>query len=671
MTLLRLFGWCCFCALSGSAFAVGPSLKQVGIGGGLVAEPVSHGDYLYISRGATIEAWNLSSLAQPTLAGRTDDNPEPGPISSIALAGSFLYAVSGGIDSTGTYFDHLTVFSLATPAHPVVVKRLARQPYVTAGDSTGPYAAVVASGSYAYVLDVDGALHVFNLAAPANPQALSIIPASSDGVTINRGALGDDTIGIFGSKLVYTGCAAEQGSFIEVFDLTAPALPVFAGSAAVTNDCNPDVADVALTDGYAITVGNAINIFDYRTPTNIASVFAFQIPYYDESLRSLAVAPPYFYPLRYVGAAGVESWNFAQPDAAYRFGGSNVGIFKAEQDQIATTAFGPTFVKDTDDAVILDTTFPSFPGIAADLQLTATQTFTRMAFDQTYAYMSGDHYGFKVVNPRTLAAVGRYDEPRDDLSAEPYMQDIAQQNQTVFLLDGYKMIAVDVTDPTAPSRLGAVTIPANAFRLSVVGDKAYIAGYGLTIVDISNPASMQVLGEVDVPAATNGIEVRGNVAYMSGDSDDQGSFHLVDVSVPTKPVLRGENADCSDSFGLDVSADGGTAYVGCIDGLLHIYNVKNPSSIVAISTFAVPLPDGFTITNLRVEGNYAYLGSDLGVHEIDVSHPQSPVQMALDPTYKSVFTTAWSPYQHLFYAWAADAGTYVFSVDAIFRNGFE
>lgn len=670
MSIRRLFGLCCLCAFSELVCAADPGLKLVGLGGGAVAEPASRGDYLYISRGATIEAWDLHDLTQPVLAGRTNDNPEPGPISAIALSGSYLYAVSGGNDSTGTHYDHLTVFSLATPAHPVVVKRLARQPYVS--DPNGPYTAVVTSGTYLYVLDVDGALHVFNLASPANPQALSIIPESADGVAVNRGALGDDTIGIFGSKLVYTGCSAGESSYIEVFDLTAPAVPVFAGSAALTLDCNPDVVDIALSDGYAITVGSAINIFDYRTPANIASVFAFQIPFYEDSLRSLAVAPPNFYALRYVGSAGVEAWGFSQPSGAYRIGGTSDAIYKADQDQIATTAFGPTFVKNTDDAVILDTTYPVFPAIAADLQLTSTQTFTRMAFDQNYAYMSGDHYGFKVVNPQTLAQVGRYDEPRDDVSAQPFMQDIAQQNHTVYLLDGYNVIAVDVTDPTAPARLGSVAIPANAFRLSVVGNRAYVAGYGVTVVDITNPAAMQVLGSLAIAPAINGIEVRGNYAYVSGDNDGDGSFRIVDVSNPAQPVLKAKNADCSDSFGLDVSADGGTAYIGCLDGVLHVYNVRNPAAIVAISAYAVPLPpNGPTTSNLRVVGIHAYLGSDLGVHEIDVSNPAAPVQTAFTPTYQTVFTTAWSPYQHLFYAWAADAGTYVFSADAIFNNGFE
>ncbi|GEM_PF-6566690 len=670
MIVRRLFGLCCLCALSGLAVAAAPSLKRVAIGGGSVAEPVSSGDYLYIPRGATLEAWNLHDLTQPTLAGRTDDDPEHGPISSVTLSGSYLYAVSGGYDSTGTHYDHLTVFSLTTPAHPVVVKRLARQPYIS--DPNGPYTAVVTSGAYVYVLDVDGGLHVFNIATPANPQALSLIPAGPDAVVVNRGANGDDTVAIFGSKLVYTGCQTGEASYLEVFDLTAPAVPLFAGSAAITASCNPDIADIALTDGYAITVGNAINIFDFRTPANIASVFAFQIPFYEDSLRSLAVAPPYFYTTRYVGSAGVEAWNFAQPTGAYRIGGTSDAIYKAEQDQIATTAFGPTFVKNTDDAVILDTTYPIFPTIAANLQLTSTQTFTRMAFDQTHAYMSGDHYGFKVVNPQTLAQIGRYDEPRNDASAQPYMRDIAVQNHTVYLLDGYKVIAVDVTDPTAPVRLGEVVIPANALRLSVIGNRAYVAGYGVTVVDITNAAAMQVMGSLAIAPAINGIEVRGNYAYVSGDNDGNGSFRIVDISNPVQPVLKAENGDCSDSFGLDVSADGSTAYVGCLDGALHIFNVRDPALIVSVSAYVVPLPpNGPTTTNLRVVGNHAYLGSDLGIHEIDVSHLSAPVQTAFTPTYQTVFTTEWSPYQHLFYAWAADAGTYVFSANAIFNNGFE
>jgi hypothetical protein len=71
-----------------------------------------------------------------------------------------------------------------------------------------------------------------------------------------------------------------------------------------------------------------------------------------------------------------------------------------------------------------------------------------------------------------------------------------------------------------------------------------------------------------------------------------------------------------------------------------------------------------------VAGTTAYIGTEFGVDEVDVSQPATPVKRFHHDTGYFVRKLAFAPDGRLF-AFAAEAGTYVLAPDSIFDNGFD
>jgi hypothetical protein len=288
----------------------------------------------------------------------------------------------------------------------------------------------------------------------------------------------------------------------------------------------------------------------------------------------------------------------------------------------------------------------------------------------------------------SLDAAGRYDADLPPDPAARDMEDISVDGGRAYLAAwGYGVLIVDLSDPSAPAGLGRFEFPF-ASTIEAHGDRVYVAsttnGGIFKILDVSDPTAPSELGSLTT-SQTYGLTVRGDYAYLVDGADfGDGGLRVVDVSNASAPTVVGQDTGCAYADGIDVSADGNTAYVACASdenfaNALRIVDTTDKSNPVVIGSVALPgstqLPDFNTAYAVIVDGDTAYVGNEYGVDEVDISDPAHPVQTVRHETGYTVRSLARDPSGRIL-AFAGEAGTFVFDAgggvtDAIFSNGFD
>jgi hypothetical protein len=295
--------------------------------------------------------------------------------------------------------------------------------------------------------------------------------------------------------------------------------------------------------------------------------------------------------------------------------------------------------------VLLGTADPQNPTLAASFVLPVGVSVHAGAIDADHAYFAEEGYGLAVADATTLAPVGRYDADLPASLAARDIEDISVDAGRAYLaVWGYGVLIADLTDPAHPVELGRFEFPF-ATAIEAHGNRVYVAsttnGGIFRILDVSNPAAPQELGSL-LTSQTYDLTVRGNYAYLvDGSAFGDGGLRIVDVSNPATPVVVGQQLDCLEASGVDVSADGNTTYVACaadagFANALQIIDTSNRASPVLRGSIALPgsvaLPDYNVAHSVVVVGNIAYVGNEDGLDEVDVSNPAAPVQTARHET---------------------------------------
>lgn len=635
----------CFAPAEG---ARAQTLSRVDVGGGALSPPVAYGDHLYVGTGATVSVWDLSDPRHPVAAGRTSAAPAPGPVRALAIVGDTLYAAWDSPEGTGG----ITIYSLAMPAQPVAVGEF--DDYVES-DFKGP-AGLATSGQYVYLGDRENGLVVLDAADPLAPVTLGVV----DGVHEF------DAMAAFGTQLLTSGSSFIGGRVVNVIDISDPAAPVAAGSTVLDGG---SVLRAVLTDGYAIGVGNDLLVYDLHDPANIVEVFAAPI---DQATGAVREGDT----LYLVGDSGIQVWDFAVPSAPSLLRTVVAPTFAP--DQTAATPFGPLILTHTDRGVLLDTSAPHEPVVAAQFALPFGVAAQAAGFDAAHAYFAEEGYGLGVADLATLAPQGRYDADLPPDLAARAMTDVSVDGGRAYLAAwGYGVLIAGLADPANPVELGRFEFPF-ASAIEAHGDRVYVAsttnGGVFRILDVSDPAHPQPLGALTT-SQTYDLTVRGDYAYLvDGQTFGTGGLRIVDVSNPTAPVVVGQYADCADADGVDVSADGDIAYVACADGSLRILDASDRANPALLGSVTLPgsasFPDYNVAHSVVVADGVAYVGDEYGLVEVDVRDPAAPVRIARHDTGYFVSKVERAPDGRVF-AFANQAGVFVFAGDPIFADGFE
>ena len=201
---------------------------------------------------------------------------------------------------------------------------------------------------------------------------------------------------------------------------------------------------------------------------------------------------------------------------------------------------------------------------------------------------------------------------------------------------GDELVIMDVSTPASPSLLGSLDLGANASKIEVVGDYAYVATYSdtqeLMVIDVSIPASLAIDAAYDASGSANGLalDVSGDRAYLGRNSSGDDEFFIINISTPTSPSLVssfdvGSNVD-------SIAIDGTEAYITAAAAAeeLTSLDISNENSVSLLDTLDLTGgQDGYAVI-IDSSNNDAYVarannGSGDEVFSVDISTPSSLV----------------------------------------------
>lgn len=163
---------------------------------------------------------------------------------------------------------------------------------------------------------------------------------------------------------------------------------------------------------------------------------------------------------------------------------------------------------------------------------------------------------------------------------------------------------------------------------AVNGEWAY-GGVGprMKVLDISDPEDLSILGETGVlPAMLVDLAVSGRYVYVA--MRDYG-LRVFDVVDPTAPVEVGSFSQ-ADLKIRALAIEGDYIYL-THDAGLSILDISDPLAPVALSTVALPAPDGGR--ELVVEDQIVYVAAYRGgVRIVDANDPSAPVEVGFVQT---------------------------------------
>jgi hypothetical protein len=186
-----------------------------------------------------------------------------------------------------------------------------------------------------------------------------------------------------------------------------------------------------------------------------------------------------------------------------------------------------------------------------------------------------------------------------------------------YVADGGSGLQIlDVSNPTAPVRLGGYDTDGWAVAVQVVGSLAYVAdGAGLQILEVSNPVAPLLRGGYRTSGYAYGVQVLRNLAYVA---DGSAGLQVIDVSDPAAPVQLGgyETSGVASS----VQVEGNLAYVA--DGEWGLQLLRLRLGVAQALAFDPPAPVTLAASPVRL---VATANSGLSVSFTVVSGPATVV----------------------------------------------
>ncbi len=244
-------------------------------------------------------------------------------------------------------------------------------------------------------------------------------------------------------------------------------------------------------------------------------------------------------------------------------------------------------------------------------------------------------FALLAAGPRiTFQKVGSY-KTTNDVRAVKVLGNRAYVCADVFLI-------LDVSDPSKPVRLGSYRPQAGAFwprDVQVLGNFAYVADEerGLHEVDVSDPSQPRLARLYPEQQLGDPPRVGASVVHLAGGHAfvawrdlvfrEKWQLEVLDISRPGDMVRVGFYED--PGFILDVEVDVAGRYAYALDfdlgsrGALLVLDVSSPNKPVLVGSYR----DIVVPRRLRVDGDYVFVTSELGLEVIDVSTPAKPTRV--------------------------------------------
>ncbi|MGQ9702231.1 MAG: hypothetical protein ACUVQT_07230 [bacterium] len=534
---------------------------------------ISNGNYTYLGSGFGIYVLNTRNPYSPQLINRTTTK---GAVNGLFKKDNYLFCANG--------MKGLSIFDITNPADQILIGEL---------ELDGEAQDIFVKDSFAYIAfsGTNHGLWIINISEPSNP--------------------------VFRGAYIYShfwGCSG-----VEVRDsfayLAANQLKIL----NVANPAMPQLIDSIPTLGFVATdveIRDTIMCFSEHGPTNymrIANIANATHPVilynasFPQAISGLKISGTLCYISHIVN---FYIYDITDPSHPYYLGGlantggSDVAIYNT----IAYLTGGKLRV--------IDVAIPQTPYVMSNFYLPGSieNIFVR----DTIAYLSMAWNGLWIMNISNPVSPWEIGKSFSIMARDAYVR-----NGIAYCVGDSGLIIVDVTNPQTPIPFANLTLPYQAWGLTLFDSICYIAdGYGgLRIVNVADSINPVEIGFFPSGSHTWDVAVQPGIAYIADHSD---GLKIIDISHPSSPVLLGHLPYPNYQTKI-VEARSDTIYVvtNSIYSYLRIIDAHNPASPVELGA----LGSSQQIYDLALSNHYAYITTGEKLSVIDVSHPATPVEV--------------------------------------------
>lgn len=233
-----------------------------------------------------------------------------------------------------------------------------------------------------------------------------------------------------------------------------------------------------------------------------------------------------------------------------------------------------------------------------------------------YAYLANSSHGIVVVEiagrrpPRIVGAVP---------VAGGGINGIQCAGEHAFVTAASGFYIFSLTDPVRPGLVGSVAMDQPRGPVVSGGVACFSRGLEIHLVDVSDPSAPVLKGAVNLATGPKGYALAGSRLYVSrgtaGNPSNPPRLNILDVSDPASPQLIGG----AEGLALGALAARGSLVYGLVGGGLAVLDAGNPENVAILET--VSLTGNGT---LHLEGDQLVVAGLPGFHLFDLSAPASP-----------------------------------------------
>ncbi len=459
---------------------------------GVMTDLVIHENYLYAGLGCKgIEIFDISNPQQTSTVGFYQN--ELGDwIWNLDISYPYIFSANG---------YHLKIIDVSNPRAPIELSSIGYPP--------NPLSVTV-KDTFLFIGTYQSKLEVYSISNPSSPQLL-------DSLNLPILFYSYITTMLLSNQYLFIGGAMgySNNRYLFVVDVSDPSNPIL-----VASDSNfyTVIWDMGIRDSLFYYLSwSSLTVYNIANPVNPQPIYdslnlgGYRLEIKD-SLLIMAVGKE------------IRVLNINNPTSPRRV--SQYNIENPLKDFCVTNDFA--FLGRKNDLISVDISDPSNPAKLSSLIL--SYEISDLWIKDTLIYLTTTDSGLRIINvsnPNNMVEIGR-------LTGYDSLKNILLKDTLAFVTNGDFLI-FNVSDPTNPSFISALTTPAEAAGLFVQENYAYVNdwGYGLIIINISNPSSPFIEGfyERTTRFPYSSLWTYQNYLYVADDY-----LIIFDISNPNLPV---------------------------------------------------------------------------------------------------------------------------------------
>ncbi len=213
-----------------------------------------------------------------------------------------------------------------------------------------------------------------------------------------------------------------------------------------------------------------------------------------------------------------------------------------------------------------------------------------------------------------------YAQPNENISQFSHYKygacwEVSVNGSYAYYSDGSYLKILDISNPTNPVEKGELLLPRPIVTMKSMGSYVYVADSwdGFIIIDVSNPDNPV---EVSTTKLGNVVDLDLNVNNTAIVVSGSGGIYSVDISDPANPAQLYHATESG--WANSVTINDNYAYIAFQNpNKIVQYEISSPDSIYSNKNL-----DLTNIPNyLKIDGQYLYVTTSLGLRIIDVLDP--------------------------------------------------